>query len=79
MVHTCCTRRTFVRSHDKLSVLMSSPSSVMAPAFGLYHRSRRPMIVLLPEPLGPFISCQFCSATLTLVHHKLGCYSQRER
>lgn len=33
---------------------MSLPSKEMLPVWGLYHRSSRPMIVLFPEPDGPF-------------------------
>lgn len=43
-----------VLSHLRSSLSISSPSSLMLPASGLYQRSRSPIIVLFPDPLAPY-------------------------
>lgn len=54
---TCCTRRTLVRSQLRFKSLTSLPSNLTVPAVASYQRSKSPMMVLLPDPLGP-CACQ---------------------
>jgi hypothetical protein len=52
--HTCWTSRIVVRSQVTLKSFRLTPSSLMSPLTGLYHLSKRPIIVLFPEPLAPY-------------------------
>jgi len=58
----------FFRSQLRFSVSMGRPSSLMNPEEGLYHLSMRPMMVLLPEPLWPWVGQRAVASKPNQIH-----------
>mmetsp|Transcript_26370 Transcript_26370/g.84820 ORF Transcript_26370/g.84820 Transcript_26370/m.84820 type:complete len:473 (+) Transcript_26370:3-1421(+) len=50
---SCATSATCFRHHEPSMLARGTPSRVMLPRVGSYHRSSSPMTVDLPEPEGP--------------------------
>jgi len=72
-----------VLSHRRFRFTISVPSRRMVPDAGRYHRSRRPTIVLFPEPLAPcgIIKSVEASPSLgrSLTYHKSRHFPGRDR